>query len=99
MESAGIRTERAFQGQSATDTPILPGAPSDAYLRLDVGVSRSFEASLNGRPMGISPYFRLLNSLNRRDGLFYWNDRENDGGPRPVAALPIVPIVGFSWSF
>jgi hypothetical protein len=83
----------------AADTPPVPGAPMDPYLRLDLGLSRSVDTRLNGAPVRIQPYFRLLNSLDRRDALFYWYDRNSEHGPRAIAALPVVPIVGFSWRF
>jgi hypothetical protein len=86
-------------GVVAQDAPLAPEYPSDPYLRLDLGVSRTFTAYWGSRPMEIAPYIKVLNSLDRRDGLFYWSDRGAENSPRAVAALPLLPLLGLSWKF
>jgi hypothetical protein len=83
----------------SSDAPLAPVYPSDPYLRLDVGLSRSFATRIGNTPVEIAPYVRVLNSLDRRDALFYWSDRDSDSSPRAVGALPMLPIVGVSWRF
>jgi hypothetical protein len=85
--------------QGLADTQPMPGAPMEPYLRLDLGLSRAVHTRLNGSPVHFTPYLRVLNSLDRRDALFYWYDRNSEHGPRAIAALPVVPIVGMSWRF
>lgn len=85
--------------RQAADAPLAPEYPADPYLRLDVGLSRTFETRWGRTPLEISPYLKVLNSLDRRDALFYWSDRDSDTAPRAVAALPLLPVVGVSWRF
>jgi hypothetical protein len=100
--SFGVETTRVTRftaTQGLADTPPMPGAPVEPYVRLDLGISRAFHTHLNGSAIQFSPYLRVLNSLDRRDALFYWYDRNSEHGPRAIAALPVVPIVGLSWRF
>ncbi|CAN5689103.1 TonB-dependent receptor [soil metagenome] len=90
-------SERQFEG--AGDSPAIPAPPSEPYLRLDVGVSRTFDLRWRDTPFEISPYLRVLNSLDRRDALFYWYDRDRNPDPRPVGALPVLPLLGVQWKF
>jgi hypothetical protein len=83
----------------AAETPLAPEYPSDPYLRLDLGLSRAFETRWGDTPLTIAPYVKILNSLDRRDALFYWSDRDSNAAPRAVAALPVLPVVGMSWRF
>jgi hypothetical protein len=44
----------------------------------------------------LSPYVRVINALDRRDALFYYQDGDLDD-PRSLAALPAVLSVGVRW--
>lgn len=78
--------------------PVAPG-PDDPYLRLDAQVGRSFAGRYRGMTFEFTPYVRVINALDRRDALFYQFDRTRDQQPQAVGALPLLPIVGFSWRF
>jgi hypothetical protein len=80
--------------------PALPKAPAEPYFRLDVQVARTFVTDVRGFAFELTPYFKLLNALDRRDALFYHFDR-NAQSPdaRPLAPLPILPILGLEWRF
>jgi hypothetical protein len=84
---------------AATDTPPLPEAPTDPYLRLDLGISRTFAPSWGRVPVEITPYVKMMNALNRRDAIFYRYDRSGDSAPHPLAALPVLPLLGVQWKF
>jgi hypothetical protein len=84
---------------SATDTPPLPDAPADPYLRLDLGISRTFNPTWGRVPVEITPYLKMMNALNRRDAIFYRYDRSDDSAPHPLAALPVLPLLGVQWKF
>jgi len=88
-----------LSGGNSPEAPLSPRYPSDPYLRLDIGLSRSFTTRVGDTPVEIVPYLRVLNSLDRRDGLFYWSGDNNAGEPRAVAALPVLPVFGMSWRF
>ncbi len=78
--------------------PVAPG-PDDPYLRLDAQLGRSFDGRYRGMAFQFTPYVRVINALDRRDALFYQFDRTRDQQPQAVGALPLLPIVGFSWRF
>jgi hypothetical protein len=41
-----------------------------------------------------------VNALDRRDALFFYDDDQDpDTGGRPLAALPMLPLVGIEWRF
>ena len=83
-----------------TQVPSLPTSPNDPYFRLDVQVARTFVTDVHGFAFELTPYFKVLNALDRRDALFYHFDR-NAQSPdaRPLAPLPILPILGLEWRF
>lgn len=81
------------------EAPLLPAPPDDPYLRIDVGISRTFTARRGERVVQLAPYLRVLNPLDRRDALFYRYEREHDAAPRPVAVLPVLPLLGLQWRF
>jgi hypothetical protein len=83
---------------NAPESSAMPPTPSDPYLRLDVGISRTFRPGWGSGTAEISPYLRVLNSLDRRDALFYRYD-SGSGAPRPIAALPLIPVLGLEWKF
>ena len=45
----------------------------------------------------MTPYVRVLNALDRRDALFYQFNRGTDVAPRPLATLPVLPLIGVEW--
>jgi hypothetical protein len=67
-----------------------------SYLRLDATLSASW--CIGGRecPVNLSPYLRVINALDRRDALFYYQDGDFDD-PRSLAALPAVLSIGVRW--
>jgi hypothetical protein len=80
--------------------PSTPEPPDHPYLRLDAQIERTFEAEWNGFAFSLTPYVKVLNALDRRDGVFYYYERGGESQPiRAVAALPVLPIVGFDWRF
>jgi len=76
----------------------LTATPDEPYLRVDLELSRPWSGRWLGRQVDFTPYFKLLNALDRRDALFYAANGSG-GQPSPLAALPILPVVGFSWKF
>jgi hypothetical protein len=91
-----------------TDAPLRGPA---SFLRLDAEVSRTWSPRLAGRRTQVTPYLRVINALESRDGLFYRYldqggtnpnspDSGNAGeGVRAVATLPLVPVLGVTWKF
>lgn len=74
--------------------------PDEQYLRVDAQVARTFVTDVRGFAFEITPYFKVLNALDRRDALFYHFDRsQQEPQARAVAALPVLPIVGLEWRF
>lgn len=51
-----------------TDAPLTGVNP---FLRLDAEVSRTWSPRVGGRRTQVTPYLRLINALESRDGLFY----------------------------
>jgi hypothetical protein len=88
-----------LDGPLSSDAPLAPQYPTDPYLRVDLGLSRTFTTRWGNTPLEISPYIKVLNSLDRRDALFYWSDPDAGASPRAVAALPLLPLIGMSWRF
>ncbi|HEX2094097.1 MAG TPA: TonB-dependent receptor, partial [Longimicrobiaceae bacterium] len=94
----GARMEVLAQSvRGATESLPFPTTPGDSYLRVDLGISRTFTPRWQGRATKVSPYLRVLNALGRRDALFYDYRHGRDAEPRPLAALPLIPVVGVSW--
>jgi hypothetical protein len=82
------------------DELAVPGRPSESYLRVDLQVARTFVTDVRGFAFELTPYFKLLNALDRRDALFYHFDRsEENPETRPLAPLPVLPILGLTWKF
>ncbi|CAN5838162.1 TonB-dependent receptor [soil metagenome] len=85
-------------GALTGSAPLLP-AHERPYLRVDVAASRTWTPRLFGTRAQIASYLKLLNTLGRRDALFYHYDRDRDEAPRALAALPLVPVLGVEWKF
>jgi hypothetical protein len=62
-----------------TDAPLRGDG---SFLRLDAEVSRTWSPLLAGRRTQVTPYLRVINALENRDGLFYryFENREDGGG-------------------
>jgi hypothetical protein len=80
-------------------TPAIPQAPDRPYLRVDAQFARTWEAAWRGFDFQVTPYIRVLNALNRRDGIFYYYDRGAGAEARALAGLPLLPVVGLDWKF
>ncbi|MFC1659835.1 carboxypeptidase regulatory-like domain-containing protein [Gemmatimonadota bacterium] len=81
------------------DAPGFSASPDQGFLRVDAELFGTFSPHWLGQNMELRPYIRVLNALNRRDALFYHFDRWRDQGPRPLADLPLVPLIGVEWRF
>lgn len=91
------RTQSFNTTDAAEDRPPLTTVAAEPYLRVDVGLSRTWNTRWGGRPVQISPYLRVLNALDRRDGLFYRSDAGEQA--RAVGSLPLLPVFGVAWAF
>jgi hypothetical protein len=68
-----------------TDAPLRGSAP---FLRLDAEVSRTWSPRFAGRRTQVTPYLRVINALENRDGLFYrYFDDGAPSGPSGAAGL------------
>ena len=94
-----VSTPRTDLADATPDQTAINPGPDDPYFRVDAQLARSFAGQYRGVAFEITPYLRVLNALDRRDALFYQYDRTRDNRPQAVAALPVLPIVGFSWRF
>jgi hypothetical protein len=99
MDVSTASTRLATSTRGASESLSAALAPDESYLRLDLGLTRTFTPEWQGRSLRISPYLRVLNALNRRDALFYHYQPGNGAGPRPLSALPLLPVLGVAWRF
>jgi len=97
QERAGLTSAVGAALRGGTETAPLLHPPTEPYLRLDASLSGSFHPRSGTRIFELTPYLRVLNSLGRRDGLFYFYERARGPEPRAVGSLPIVPVVGVEW--
>jgi hypothetical protein len=79
-------------------TSAAVSEPSDAYLRVDAEIARTWQGSFHGSTYTVMPYIRVLNALNRRDALFYRFDRGSHSA-EPLGDLPVLPLIGLEWRF
>ncbi len=79
------------------DTSPVFGAARGSYLRLDGTIYRTWVFNWSGVPVSISPYIRILNALDRRDGLFFQFDPDEDRTPVSLGAVPLIPLIGVEW--
>ena len=79
------------------DTSPLAGAARGSYLRLDGTIYRTWVFNWSGVPVTISPYIRILNALDRRDGLFFQFDPDEDRTPVSLGSVPLIPLIGVRW--
>jgi len=79
-----------------TDAPL--NAEPDGFLRLDAEISRTWSPRVAGHSTQFTPYLRVINALDNRDGLFYRYLGENEDGQMPgLGTLPVVPVFGVTW--
>ena len=83
--------------KESTDASPIVGAARGSYLRLDGTVYRTWVFNWSGVPISISPYIRILNALDRRDGLFFQFDPDEDRTPVSLGAVPLMPLIGVQW--
>ena len=95
----GTRNLAVGGDQVLNSAPELSVGPDEGFLRLELELYGQWSPRVSGRTMEIRPYIRVLNALNRRDALFYHFDPWRNEGPRPLADLPILPLVGLEWRF
>jgi hypothetical protein len=81
------------------EAPGLAIGPDQGFLRVDGEIYGSWATVMGGRVHEFRPYVRVLNALNRRDALFYHFNPWRSPTPRPLAELPILPLVGLEWIF
>ena len=98
-EFAAARTLASTGDQILNAAPELTAGPDEGFLRLEVEVHGLWTPTVSGRTMELRPYIRVLNALNRRDALFYHFDPWRGEGPKPLAALPVLPLLGLEWRF
>jgi hypothetical protein len=80
-----------------TDAPV--STFSNAFLRLDAEVSRTWKPRVRGRPTEVTPYLRVINALDQRDGFFYRYSETGSGenGVQQITSVPLVPVFGITW--
>ena len=81
------------------EAPGLAVGPDEGFLRVEGELYASWTTTFGGRATQIRPYLRVLNALNRRDALFYHFDPWRSSTPRPLAELPILPLLGVELIF
>jgi hypothetical protein len=81
------------------EAPGLAVGPDEGFLRVEGEIYGSWTTTLGGRSTQIRPYLRVLNALNRRDALFYHFDPWRNSTPRPLAELPVLPLLGVELIF
>ena len=87
-------------GSPSDEVPRQPIPPDEHYLRVDAQLQHTFITDVRGFAFELTPYFKVLNALGRRDALFYHFDRsQQDPQARAVAALPVLPVLGIEWKF
>jgi hypothetical protein len=110
LDSDGFGSE----GAAGTETPLAPSTPVDqrlveipfateqvqgSYLRLNLKAGALWNFRVSGRAVTLRPYVKLINALDRRDGLFYHFDPLLNGQLRAVGTVPAMPIIGFDFAF
>ncbi len=101
MDSAGNRREemQLDSDNVLNQAPGLAIGPDEGFLRVEGEIFGSWTIPMGGRESQLRPYLRILNALNRRDALFYHFDPWRNAGPKPLAEMPILPLVGLEWVF
>lgn len=87
----------AFAIPAPVPQPVVVRSPSGSYLRLNIQATAQIRTRLFGRWQTLFPYFRIINALDRSDALFYRSEGDPGLDPRPVGAIPILPVLGIEW--
>lgn len=74
--------------------PGLAVGPDQGFLRVEGELFAEWRTALGGTPLQLRPYLRVLNALNRRDALFYHFEPWRSSHPRPLAEMPVLPLLG-----
>lgn len=80
-----------------TDAPV--STFSSDFLRLDAEISRTWNPRVAGRSTEVTPYLRVINALDQRDGFFYRYSEtgSGEGGLQSLGTVPLVPVFGVTW--
>jgi hypothetical protein len=89
----------ALEAAERDPEPIFTTVPREPYFRLDLDVGRTWRPHWRGHAMEFTPYFKLLNALDRQDALFYHFDGGERTKPQALGAIPMLPVVGLEWRF
>lgn len=94
VEGEGLEVTR---GTAAGAGPPLPDRD---FLRVDLTLSGSWQVRREARrALTFTPYLKVINALDRRDALFFYFDPWRDQSARPLADLPVLPILGLRVTF
>jgi hypothetical protein len=85
-------------GQDVVTNPFDSGL-EDSFLRLDAEIYAILRPDWGSNGWTVRPYVRLLNALDRRDSLFYAFESWRSESVRPLAEMPVLPLVGVAVSF
>jgi hypothetical protein len=88
--------ERTIGNYMEGDPSPLTAPSARSYVRLDATVSGTWCVGGGECTVRLSPYVRVINALDRRDALFYYQGGGMDY-PRALAALPAILSVGLRW--
>lgn len=73
-----------------------PVPPDRAYVQLGFRVTSQWRARVFGVETELHPYVRVINALDRADALFFGFEGESEQ-PRPLGAVPVLPVIGLEW--
>lgn len=95
----GEGSEPGIDPDTLPGTLVSDGGLVDGFLRLDGELFAEWPTDFGGRKGVVRPYLRVLNALDRRDALFFYFEPWRDSGPRPLAGLEVLPVLGVEWRF
>ncbi len=100
IDISSVASSAVDAGGLATEKQSSLRPPPSSMIRLDARIARTWAFERGDRSFQFTPYFKLLNALDRRDALFFYDDNPdpNDDG-RPLATLPLLPLLGIEWRF
>jgi hypothetical protein len=95
----GSIPDSEFNSGADLDTEAPVSTFSSTFLRLDAEISRTWTPRVAGRATELTPYLRVINALDQRDGFFYQYSEtgSGQGGVQPLATVPLVPVFGVTW--
>jgi hypothetical protein len=97
LPDPGGGTTPAFAVPAPVPQPVVVRSPQGSYLRLNLQATARIRTRLFGRRQTLFPYFRIINALDRGDALFYRSGGDSALEPRPIGAIPILPVLGIEW--